>query len=94
MAGASAGARAVTWLTAISSWPAAQNLAGGFNRLRDEGVITARTAESLCRAVGLRNVQARDQEEEADERDDINALFCMSSPYVIDRHSHSTGPNR
>jgi uncharacterized protein YutE (UPF0331/DUF86 family) len=45
-------------IIADEGWPAAQNLAGGFNRLRDEGVIAARTAESLCRAVGLRNVVA------------------------------------
>jgi predicted nucleotidyltransferase len=39
-------------------WPSAPNLAGGFNRLRDEGVISAGTADALCRAVGLRNVVA------------------------------------
>ena len=34
------------------------NLAGAFNRIRDEGVISATTAATLCRAVGLRNVVA------------------------------------
>lgn len=34
-------------IIADEGWPAAQNLAGGFNRLRDEGVIAAKTAESL-----------------------------------------------
>lgn len=43
---------------ADEGWLAAQNLAGGFNRLRDEGVITAGTAASLCRTVSLRNVVA------------------------------------
>lgn len=45
-------------IIADEGWPAAQNLAGGFNRLRDEGVIAPKTAASLCRAVGLRNVVA------------------------------------
>jgi uncharacterized protein YutE (UPF0331/DUF86 family) len=45
-------------IIADEGWPAAQNLAGSFNRLRDEGVIAAKTAASLCRAVGLRNVVA------------------------------------
>jgi uncharacterized protein YutE (UPF0331/DUF86 family) len=45
-------------LIADEGWPAAPNLAGGFNRLRDEGVISTTTADALCRAVGLRNVVA------------------------------------
>jgi uncharacterized protein YutE (UPF0331/DUF86 family) len=45
-------------LIADEGWPSASNLAGGFNRLRDEGVISAGTADTLCRAVGLRNVVA------------------------------------
>jgi uncharacterized protein YutE (UPF0331/DUF86 family) len=45
-------------IIADEGWPAAGNLAGAFNRLRDEGVITADTAAALCRAVGLRNVVA------------------------------------
>jgi uncharacterized protein YutE (UPF0331/DUF86 family) len=45
-------------IIADEGWPAAQNLASGFNRPRDEGVITARAAETLCRAIGLRNVVA------------------------------------
>lgn len=45
-------------LIADEGWPSAVNLASGFNRLRDEGVITAPTAASLCRAVGVRNVVA------------------------------------
>jgi uncharacterized protein YutE (UPF0331/DUF86 family) len=45
-------------LIADEGWPTATNLASGFNRLRDEGVITPGTAASLCRAVGLRNVVA------------------------------------
>lgn len=46
-------------LIADARWPSAPNLAGGFNRLRDEGVISAGTADALCRAVGLRNVVAQ-----------------------------------
>ncbi len=45
-------------LIADEGWPSAANLAAGFNRLRDEGVIAASTAAALCRAVGLRNVVA------------------------------------
>lgn len=45
-------------IVADEGWPAAQSLASGFNRLRDEGVIAPKTAASLCRAVGLRNVVA------------------------------------
>jgi uncharacterized protein YutE (UPF0331/DUF86 family) len=45
-------------LIADEGWPTAVNLASGFNRLRDEGVITPATAAALCRAVGLRNVVA------------------------------------
>ena len=45
-------------LIADEGWPSASNLAGGFNRLRDEAVISAGTADTLCRAVGLRNVVA------------------------------------
>jgi uncharacterized protein YutE (UPF0331/DUF86 family) len=37
-------------------WPAARTLAEGFQRLRDHGALSAETAESLCKAVGLRNV--------------------------------------
>jgi uncharacterized protein YutE (UPF0331/DUF86 family) len=43
---------------ADEGWPLASNLAGGFNRLRDEGVVSAPTAAALARAVGLRNVIA------------------------------------
>lgn len=39
-------------------WPPATNLAAGFNRLRDERVISSSTAVALGRAVGLRNVVA------------------------------------
>jgi uncharacterized protein YutE (UPF0331/DUF86 family) len=45
-------------IIADERWPVATNLAGGFNRLRDQGVITPGTAYALCRAVGLRNVVA------------------------------------
>jgi uncharacterized protein YutE (UPF0331/DUF86 family) len=45
-------------LIADEGWRAATNLAGAFNRIRDEGVISATTAATLCRAVGLRNVVA------------------------------------
>ncbi|AKT41667.1 type VII toxin-antitoxin system HepT family RNase toxin [Chondromyces crocatus] len=45
-------------LIADEGWPAANHLAACFNRLRDEGVLSATTAASLGRAVGLRNVVA------------------------------------
>jgi len=48
----------VSHLIADEGWPAAASQAAGFNRLRDQGVISAGTAAALCRAVGLRNVVA------------------------------------
>lgn len=45
-------------LISDEGWHAASNLAGAFNRIRDEGVIATATAAALCRAVGLRNVVA------------------------------------
>jgi uncharacterized protein YutE (UPF0331/DUF86 family) len=45
-------------IIADEGWPPASNLAGGFNRLRDEHVLSSATAASLCKAVGLRNVVA------------------------------------
>lgn len=45
-------------IIADQGWRSATNLAGAFNRLRDEGVIGLNTAAALCRAVGLRNVVA------------------------------------
>ena len=45
-------------IIADEGWPPASNLAGGFNRLRDEHVLSNATAASLCKAVGLRNVVA------------------------------------
>jgi uncharacterized protein YutE (UPF0331/DUF86 family) len=45
-------------LIADEGWPAAPNLAGAFNSLRDRGVISSPTAGALCKAVGLRNVVA------------------------------------
>jgi uncharacterized protein YutE (UPF0331/DUF86 family) len=45
-------------LIADEGWPPASHLAAAFNRLRDERVLSDGTAESLCRAVGLRNLVA------------------------------------
>ena len=45
-------------IIADEGWPASPTLAGAFNRLRDHGVLSATTAESLGKAVGLRNVVA------------------------------------
>ncbi len=39
-------------------WPTARTLADAFARLEEHGVLTAGTAETLERAVGLRNVVA------------------------------------
>ena len=39
-------------------WPAAKNLAEGFTRLEEQGVIPAPVARALRKAVGLRNVVA------------------------------------
>jgi uncharacterized protein YutE (UPF0331/DUF86 family) len=43
---------------ADEGWPAAASLGAGFERLRDQGVISAPVCEALARAVGLRNVVA------------------------------------
>jgi uncharacterized protein YutE (UPF0331/DUF86 family) len=43
---------------ADEGWPAARGLAEGFARLGERGVLSARTAAALGRAVGLRNVVA------------------------------------
>ena len=45
-------------LIADEGWPAAQNLAEGFQRMHERGVISAASASALSRAVGLRNVVA------------------------------------
>lgn len=45
-------------LIADEGWPTATSLAGSFERLRAEGVLTAATAGSLSRAAGLRNIVA------------------------------------
>lgn len=45
-------------LIADEGWPAARNLAEGFERLRSNGVIDAAVAAELMKAVGLRNVVA------------------------------------
>jgi uncharacterized protein YutE (UPF0331/DUF86 family) len=43
---------------ADEGWPPADTLASGFERLRDQGVISAPVCAALARAVGLRNVVA------------------------------------
>jgi uncharacterized protein YutE (UPF0331/DUF86 family) len=43
---------------ADEGWPAAASLGGGFERLRERGVISPPVCEALTRAVGLRNVVA------------------------------------
>lgn len=45
-------------LIADEGWASAHSLAQGFSRLQEHGVIAPETAESLKRAVGLRNVVA------------------------------------
>jgi len=39
-------------------WPAAKNLAEGFTRLEEQGVVAPSVARALRKAVGLRNVVA------------------------------------
>jgi uncharacterized protein YutE (UPF0331/DUF86 family) len=43
---------------ADEGWPVARSLAESFTRLEERGILTSATAESLRRAVGLRNVVA------------------------------------
>lgn len=45
-------------LIADEGWPTAASLGGAFERLREQGVISAPVGEALARAVGLRNVIA------------------------------------
>lgn len=45
-------------LIADERWPAAKNLAEGFTRLEEHGVIPSSIAHALRKAVGLRNVVA------------------------------------
>lgn len=47
-----------THITADEGWTPAKSLAEGFARLQEHGVIQSATAETLKRAVGLRNVVA------------------------------------
>lgn len=45
-------------LIADERWPAAKNLAEGFTRLEEHGVLPTPIAQALRKAVGLRNVVA------------------------------------
>jgi len=45
-------------LIADEGWAASKTLAGAFERLRERGVLSKRTAAALASAVGLRNVVA------------------------------------
>jgi uncharacterized protein YutE (UPF0331/DUF86 family) len=42
-------------LIADEHWPAAKNLAQGFSRLEEQGVLSSAIAQALRKAVGLRN---------------------------------------
>jgi len=58
MLGVQSAADIASHLIADEGWPAATTLAEGFDRLRDQSVVSAATANALGRAVGLRNVVA------------------------------------
>lgn len=45
-------------LIADEGWAPAKDLAEGFHRLQERGVVSRETAEALARAAGLRNVLA------------------------------------
>lgn len=45
-------------IIADAGWPSARTLGEGFVRLSQQGVLTAKTAAALARAIGLRNVVA------------------------------------
>lgn len=45
-------------LIADEGWAPAKDLAEGFHRLQEQGVVSRETAEALARAAGLRNVVA------------------------------------
>lgn len=47
-----------THLVADEGWPAARSLREAFERLHENGVVSADTARAMSRAVGLRNVVA------------------------------------
>jgi uncharacterized protein YutE (UPF0331/DUF86 family) len=62
----------------------ARTLAEGFGRLAEHGVLTARTAESLKLAVGLRNVVAHGYGQV-----DLAAVFAASTEGVLDLRGFS-----
>lgn len=45
-------------VVADEGWPPARDLAGGFQRLQEHGVVAPEVARRLAQAVGLRNVVA------------------------------------
>ncbi|HQP37922.1 MAG TPA: DUF86 domain-containing protein [Polyangiaceae bacterium] len=66
-------------LIADEGWPTATSLAGSFERLRAEGVLTAATAGSLSRAAGVRNIVAH-----GDSGVDVSAVHQASVSGVAD----------
>jgi uncharacterized protein YutE (UPF0331/DUF86 family) len=66
-------------LIADEGWMPANSLAEGFTRLEQNGVLAASTAESLRRAVGLRNVVAHGY-----ARLDVRRAFLAASTGTLD----------
>ena len=60
---------------ADEGWPVARTLAEGFTRLEERGILKPSTAESLRRAVGLRNVVAHG----------VRALFVQDGRGVAEK---------
>jgi uncharacterized protein YutE (UPF0331/DUF86 family) len=66
-------------IIADEGWPVARNVADSFLRLRDRGVVTASTASSLAKAVGLRNVVAHGY-----ARVDVGTLYAAATSGLQD----------
>lgn len=62
-------------IAADEGWPTARSLAEGFKRLEEHGVISPVTAESLKKAVGLRNTVAHG--------------YARVDPELVHRASHA-----
>ena len=66
-------------IIADEGWPPAGSLADGFQRLRDQGVLSAETSGALARAVGLRNVVAHGY-----QRVDVRSVFAGATTGLSD----------
>ena len=76
-------------LIADEGWQAAKNLAEGFTRLEEQGVISTAVAQALRKAVGLRNVVAHGY-----ARVDPTAIHSAATDGLADLEAFSQGVAR